>query len=826
MSLCLPLTLPPLALFVCFPPSPDDTMAAGDDEPMPDASVAKPRRRFAPQLVEESVRSSNNMDERRRAAQESSEQTPSHDEPMPDAPTAKPRRRFAPQLVEETTKSSNKNTNRGETQPVRTTRDASVQVDDTDMVDAPPAQEKPPRRRFAPVPIETTFDSYRVNKNPHGPTAELTPDPSPTSSQTPSRVPSVDEKQPAVQKPKRRFAPQLIETSRRARKAGQDGPATKHTDKTDITPGTKHIYLAKTKIRAAAPSRNSTASSVPGAEDDLPSRFVPPRRQGSMKPHPNTRRSTPRSSFHPDLDTIASSESEPSSSSDTEDETPKSISVSTTVSVDAPAQAEPEGDSWESRHVELRQRRESCDEDVSGYLLAVAASEARRQREIEQAMSAFPNGVPVEGVEHFFVRESSEDDHYDPEEPPRHGVSRLIRRKSTDIGWAVKEMRQYAENNKQQTQTKQQTQPKQRTAGSLMSTDDEFEHIEDIAPPPEDPLWTTAARPGTSSSKVSESPRVGAPVGSRQPEVPGFRSGPFGNPFATFNQIPQDKDDRELRRMRNAASPPMLGSDLTFRTCPSPKLTRLEPDHPWPIHGDRAEEQNRDQSEETGLWRGYCIAQGSEEMVPSILQAPQLMATPGEPLSPSDPFAAAFTSSMALSETDSPQSLATPAKRHSKNGGIQLLPGLDERLKKAKLRKELEIRIHTEFNDAFITQVYNYLSLGYPAMAWVFDDELSKITGVSVEELRRNDDNKIEKGFMLEMELMVGLGGDGSDDNGSGADEMVTPEEDERRSAKKMPPRWVALKKYIFEWARQHPDLESNGITGWGVRARRGSWAI
>lgn len=805
-------------------------MAAGDDEPMPDASVAKPRRRFAPQLVEESVRSSNDMGERRRAAQESSE-PPSHDEPMPDAPTAKPRRRFAPQLVEETAKSSNRDTNRGEAQAVRTTRDASVQVDDADMVDAPPAQEPPPRRRFAPVPIETTFDSYRVNKNPHGPTAELTPDPSPTSSQTPSRLSSIDEKLPAVQKPKRRFAPQLIETSRRARKAGQDGPATKHTDKTDITPGTKHIYLAKTKVRAGGPSRNSTASTAPtapGAEDDLPSRFVPPRRQGSMKPHPNTRRSTPRSSFHPDLDTIASSESgSDHSSSEAEDETPKTISVSTTVSVDTPAQAEPKGDSWESRHVELRERRESCDEDVSGYLLAVAASEAHRQREIEQALSAFPNGVPVEGVEHFFVRESSEDDHYDPEEPPRHGVSKLIRRKSTDIGWAVKEMRQHAEKNKQQAQARQQTQPKQRTVGSLMSTDDEFEHIEDIAPPPEDPLWTTAAsRAETSSSKVTSSPRAGAPIGSRQPELPGFRSGPFGNPFATFNQIPQDKDDRELRRMRNAASPPMLGSDLTFRTCPSPKLTRLEPDHPWPTHGDRAEEQNRDHSEETGLWRGYCIARGSEEMVPSVLQAPHLMATPGEPLSPSDPFAAAFTSSMALSETESPNSLATPAKRHSKNGGIQLLPGLDDRLKKAKSRKELEIRIRNEFNDAFITQVYNYLSLGYPAMAWVFDDELSKITGMSVAELRRNDDKKIEKGFMLEIELMVSNGGD-DHSTASTADEMVTPEEDEQRSAKQMPPRWVALKKYILEWARQHPDLESNEPTmAWGVRARRGSWAI
>jgi len=39
--------------------------------------------------------------------------------------------------------------------------------------------------------------------------------------------------------------------------------------------------------------------------------------------------------------------------------------------------------------------------------------------------------------------------------------------------------------------------------------------------------------------------------------------------------------------------------------------------------------------------------------------------------------------------------------------------------------------------------------------------------------------------------------------------------------------RWKALRIYILEWGRQHPSM-SNGAAppAWGVRARRGSWAI
>lgn len=785
------------------------------------------------------------------------------DEPMPDAAAsaAKPRRRFAPQLVEETVKSSRDKPRQPapETKksPVRETRDASVQVDDIEMAGTSAAAH--PRRRFAPVPIETTFDSYRVNnKNPHGPTAELTPDPSPTESLPPvpalPSAPVIETKRTSDHKPKRRFAPQLIETSRRARRAGQEGPATKPTDKTDITPGTNHIYAPKAKRKSVTAPRSVSAGSAAEASEDSASRVIPPRRQQSMKPHPNTRRGT--RSYHPDLDTILSSESDKSGDSeeDEEDEEeeeeqkqqqqpqqqqqskqeaqPKEAEETKmpALSLGSPAREPSDGQTWASRNTDAKNRRESCDEEFSGYLLAVAAREAFRQRELEQAMSAFPNGLQAEGVEHFFVRDSSDDDViYDEEEeePLRHGTSQLIHRKETDPIWAIKEMRQHAEELESF-----------RVGKGQMTIDEDDESVDpmETSTPPEDPLWTTTVQrpesrdqPPTVSSKSpfaaakssprpAGSPHIAAAASPRaQPEAPGFKA--FASPFSAFSNLPfgNQKEDRELRRMRKAASPPMLGTDLKFRTCPSPKATRMEPDHPWPTHEEHShiEDNQRDVSGATGLWRGYCVAKTNEEMRPSAFQPPNLLATPSEPWSAADPFAAAFSASMGHG-SESP--LSSPTKRDPPKG-LHLLHGLDERLKKEKVRRE---RLLAEFDDAFVTQVYNYLSLGYPATARAYDDELSKISHISISDLRRDDNKKIGKGFMLEMELKVKGDSSGSE---SSSDEFRTPEEDEKLPPK--PPRWSALKLYIREWARQHPDLgDDENSLAWGVRARRGSWAI
>ncbi|KAI1341702.1 hypothetical protein F5Y15DRAFT_375020 [Xylariaceae sp. FL0016] len=837
-------------------------MPGGDDEPMGDAPptastpapAPKPKRRFAPQLVEETVRSSGDKKEQEDATRNSD----SASSKLPAEPT--------PPM--------------SKTNSVRATRDVSVQVNDVEMQDAP-AQQPKPIRRFAPVPIETTFDSYRVNnnvKNPHGPTAELTPDPSPTSPQSPAQNPlqqpldsqkvspspssltsststppppasssataskqtqqNADQSKP---KPKRRFTPQLIETTRRARKDGQEGPATKPIDKTDITPGTNHIYVPKPK-RKPAPSRAASAGHE--VEDAGSPRFLAPRRQGSMKPHPNTRRATRQSSFHPDLDTILSSESGNSSEEGEEDTAP----APPIINLGAPAlpdHGKEVGDSWASRNYELRNRRESCDEEFSGYLLAVAAREAFRQRELEQALSAFPNGVRPEGVEHFFVRDNSEDDAQaedlivDDGEQLRHGPSQLLRRKSTDLGWGMKEMRAHAEKlaqSRNQTSRMGDAEPEMAPLSADRRLDSHDVVMTDARSPflkAQSPSLRARMTPSPVQHKGFAPPPAPPPTAAG-----GGRVNPFSMPFANHYQPPADAEDRELRRMRQAAAPPMLGGDIKFRTCPSPQHTRMEPTQRYAVsQSDRPEEKQRDHSGEGGLWRGYCSSKNEQEQATPGFQAPPLLHTPGD-TSPNDPFSAAFSSHVSGTTTGtwtgtgngSQSPPASPTK------GIQMLPGLDERLRKAQARKEREEALAAEFDDAFVTQVYNYISLGYPAMARAFDDELAKISGISVQELRKDDNLKVDKGFMLRMEMRLTDGGSASASSSAGAsgDEeekgrFVSPEADERIHHRHKPPRWKALKLYIREWARQHPSL--NGGDGashlaWGVRARRGSWAI
>ncbi|XXG97921.1 Chitinase 2 [Hypoxylon texense] len=812
-------------------------MASGDDDALASTSASAPA-----------------------SASASVSATPVPDKPQPapapaPAPAAKPRRRFAPQLVEESVKSSSSSK---EQQPShkrlaltppdstanstrRPTRDVSVQVDDTEMPDAPPPPPPKPMRRFAPVPIETTFDSYRVSnrRNPIGPTAELTPDPSPTTPHPPSFLDDGKQRQrgkseDSPKKPRRKFAPQLIETTRRSKKADQPGPATKPVDKTDITPGTNHIYAPKPKRKAAT---RPTIAGPPNASGESDG-FLTPRRQQSMKPHPNTRRGT-RQSYTPDLDTIMSSESEKSSEENDDTEEAPALNIGAPALLGGNTeQGDDDGASWTSRQYNSRDRRESCDEEFSGYLLAVAAREAHRQRELEAAMAAFPNGVRPEGVEHFLVRDNSEDD--DPlGEQLRHGTSQLLRRKESDPSWAVKEMRAHAEKLAEEKQDK-------------MSIDEDLDHM-DIAPPPEDPLWTTSAfrtsvdetmRDAPSPLLTASSPALLARVDSH-PRAPsprvaqetGLRATPFGIPFGFRNIEPEDP---QMRRMRLAASPPMLGNNLKFRMCPSPKQTRMEPSQRYCV-GEKPEDQKRDVTENTGLWRGYCSAK-ARDAEEAARPGPNLLMTPQEQTFPHDPFSAAFTASMSISGvisgTQSPGA-TSPTRGNSQQKGLHMLSGLsglDERLKKEMARKELEERIAAEFDDAFVTQVYNYISLGYPATARAFDEELSKISGIDLEELRKDDHMKVDKGFMLHMEMSIHKGNSMTDkgtpmtDSDSGEETRFrSPEEAERRGRRKpKPPRWIALKLYIREWARQHPSLNDagHGEMAWGVRARRGSWAI
>ncbi|KAF9878139.1 hypothetical protein CkaCkLH20_04177 [Colletotrichum karsti] len=646
------------------------------------------------------------------------------------------------------------------------------------------AQSTEPRRRFAPVPIETTFESVRKGSQQQqgqqqgqqsGPAPEPTPEhtprtPSPNPFEQQLRQPP--KHQDSRQLPKRRFAPQLIETSRRTRRVGDAGPATRPTDKTDITPYTNHIYLQRNKSRRK----------------------------------------------------IADGTSSPASQT---------------------VQRQPKG-----------ARRESEDENAGTYMLEWAAMEAERQMQ-EAALAAFPNSRPREGgAAHFYFRESSGDE--SPPESispgpagpskPRARHANVPRRKSSDLGYWHKHMQEHAE---KLAVERGEHAPVFDEEDDDTQDDSAIDKMELDSPP--DPLWLTTTRNHTvdagSQGPIGENlmpliapapvaakdaPQtalpapepVSKPIGeASMPYVPpssaskpanvpvakpaqvvpetGFRNaggGGFGRPFGNFG-LPAETS--EFRKMRKAASPPMLGKDLVFRKCPSPKQTKLEPDHPF-SELPTAEERNRDTTGEAGLWRGYCFrnSESDQAIVPASLQGPRMLHTPLPPSTPGDPFAAAFGKS---SLTDEPVTSATltpsTAEHRVRSGefkGLHMLHGLEERLKR---EKALEDKIASEFDDTFITQVYNYLSLGYPAMARAFDEELSKISHMSIEDLEADDAKQMASGHLMD------------------------PAEAEMAEENRCP-RWKALKAYIFEWARQHPDLDSLDSLAWGVRERRGSWAI
>jgi hypothetical protein len=443
-----------------------------------------------------------------------------------------------------------------------------------------------------------------------------------------------------------------------------------------------------------------------------------------MRPHNNTRRSTRQNSFHPQLEAIFSEESSPTDNEDSlKDSTP-----SLTGSL---------GSSEDSVRIQMARTRESCDDRFSGYLLALAAKAAEKQLQ-EQALAAFPNESLHEVVEHFYDREV---DAVSDEETVE-GIGMLlddpempiaIRRKSTEIGWAAKEMQQHQEklNRLREEDTNKKI--------AAEATEPTFQ----------DPFWTN-----------------------------GMTSKPF---VSKATQI-------EVEALRSATSPPMLGSDLTFRMCPSPKATKFESDQPIDVQPNRHPDGG-------GLWGGYCVAEESGEYLSPSIQGPTLIQTPHTERE--DPFSSAFSDELSANG-------AKPSKRGG--SGIRMLAGIDETLKAEVAKSKAQEALLAEFDDSFVTQVYNYLALGYPTLARPYDPELSRISGIPEEELRVNDSMTDAKGY-------IGIGRPEQANGGDRAGYCA---------------RWKALRVYIFEWALQHPSM-SHGVTSpsaWGVRARRGSWAI
>jgi hypothetical protein len=402
--------------------------------------------------------------------------------------------------------------------------------------------------------------------------------------------------------------------------------------------------------------------------------------------------------------------------------------------------------------------RESCDERFSDYLLSLAARPTEKQLQ-EQALAAFPNEQVYNPVSHFAIDKEdddieNEDQSIDPTYPSfQHDDSYSFRRESiADLPYELERMRRY----------KEDAEVRASSGGSSTGETLRASHCSN-------PMARHSA------AKVNHVTNTTLLIGGWQADV-------------------------ELGPMRQAASPPMLGGDIVFPFSLSPQGTRCETGllSPSPSCSEFADnKQNSNlwlgnpqiETENTcGLWRGLCQkAYMIEEHGPRLRSG---IVTPSPEV-----------------DGDSYLTLRVPETPHS---AYQLLPTPPEdpvSLERMDSILEVEQTIAEEFHDDFVTQVYNYLSLGYPSLAWPYDQELSKISGIPVSELRSDDLRTDAKGYV-------------------GAPEGIGVSQDGVTTGQCS--RWLALRLYIREWARQQPGMARSDKTleTWGLRERRGSWAI
>lgn len=639
--------------------------------------------------------------------------------------------------------------------------------------DKAPAEqpERPKPRRFAPQPIETTTSSSKSRRR-------FAPEPVETTKRS-----------------NRRFAPEPIETTTRSsrQKFAKDWEEqTSPTGKFKANP-MEAVGISNGQFKGALkpptkkfrPQLIETAQRHRKAGDDMPTLLPSDKTEATpdsaisarkarilgIPPTPPTntptfditqnplfleiqrnaspcrRRSYFSCSQHsfrvPDLDPIESSESEASA--------PPS-----------PTESPPYTSDHSFMYKEATRRRESVDDSSAGYLLELAAKAAEKQLR-EQALAAFPNSDFHEPVAHYVDHdtEGSEPSVTEAKQQQQQRESSF-----TQVNWDLVAMREYRE---KQITDKEKQKPK--------------EYIK-----------------------------------------PAFS--PFGNPAgfldaATAKKFANERKDPELERQRKEARPPMLGQDIKFPRCESPEPSRFDPtqgcdavrtamcylseqskaasekgESLWCGKGNGRQTSttpslwsnaNSRASSTTGLWGGFCVNGGDKSP-----RGPTGLLTPhNEKPNPMSPCPTPSTSLLP------PTPPASSSGITFENTGFS---GIDEKL-------AVEQSIEEEFGDNFVTQVYNYLSLGYPSMARPFDEELSKISHIPISELRQDDHLASSRGY-------IRLGKDGNLKDTEITEETCM--------------RWRALRIYIQEWARQHPNMSEDEfmVGGRGTAVRKGSWAL
>ncbi|KAK3722181.1 hypothetical protein LTR37_002614 [Vermiconidia calcicola] len=771
-----------------FAPTPiEQTAKSSRQTETPKDDNEKPRR-FKPEPVEETVRSSkdtsqqqkNGVEEKpkpRRFAPEPVEQTAKSSKDVTrqaEQDKQKPQpRRFAPQVVEETHKSSK---DVAEQEKPKPRRFAPQVVEETQKTSKDkPEQAKRAHVKFQPEPVSVTYGSNRKAK--HG-----------TESQSTSEAgDDTEKKQP------RKFTPILLDTATRSRKAGDGYPTLSQADRTEYAYHlhSKEHWKRVTGEPAAKPEPTDDDVDMEDADDVDASanayRSMQMRKtcalDGSSRTRPSVFAPARQHSFRmPELDTIESSESERDSSTSSLPPSPRTAGSPITAS-DTPTDY--------FRHA--TRIRESIDENFTHYLLDIERKKARERLE-EQALAAYPNiDFGYEAPNHYLNNDDDdevmeiedrpvtwdgfEDDDEDLFEMPRR---EWHRESTTKVPWEQLEMQRYAEEMQQERNASKTT-----------------------------AKATTAKQPDQTQN---------------------------ASPWGGFARVKDPiEDNPELKSMRDRARPPMLGGDLVFPRCPSPEPARFDVTQGaaalrnqmsnlaqaaenervgttgdgglWkvgPAQNNRvstlkSQASPPKKSPAKGLWGGFCVDDGEKKQSAGLTppSGPTGIMTP-KAESP-NPFDLAFTE-------DRPIGLQTPQMKAQNTKEVDLRT-LDAVL---ITESDFEGMMDREYPDSFITQVYNYLSLGYPSLARPFDEELSKISLIPIAELRQDDKTAkaTPRGY-------IRLGSDFEGGGGQGVSEESCV-------------RWQALKRYVREWARQEKNMvKSDGPGGnWGTGARRGSWAI
>ena len=772
------------------------------------------KRRFAPIPVETTVKSSKSKKEEettasghaapRRFAVEPIEQsekkggnTPRTATPDTPPPTPKAARKFAVEPVEqserrggkvnETSSTASKPTRKFAVQPVETsTKTSKEQKEDSNS--SSDASKKP--RKFAIQPVETSSSSNRAKERGEAPKksgrkfaiepvetstrtskgtdsdkpkARFAPQPVETqvrhhSPRVPARRDSELDETPAdlpkgvlINRPKRSFAPQLIDTSARSRRTSDEKSPVPHHYRTDVTPG--HMVTA------------TGEALFPGLQESKRAPLPHERRKERLgTSHGNVRS---HSFLCPDLETIESSESavsapgrpQRSTSPSTNNDSP----LPTSTNLDHPKPAM-DGTTGQS-------------DSFSKYMLGL---EVKRAEQIlqEQALAAFPNSDFHEPVEHYVDEDDDiiiddrpatwegHDDDDDEEDEAKQ--PQTFRQNTSKVDWDLVEMKKHQE-------ALEQSREQARVAALKKKSEQGSS-----------PWWKPAA--------VRD-------FGLQQP-------------------------DSEMSQMLNRARPPMLGSDLKFPRSSSPEPARFDITQGSHVLRsqmcyltEQADSKNNESktaglwggsaspakapSGEKGLWAGLCSAGSALHSDDDDGAMPSGLVTPAV-LEPANPFDETLPRRVTGAQLRPP----TPpySRRKLQQQGV-VVPKIDQVL---NTDQELDELMAREYPDSFITQVFNYLSLGYPSLARSFDEELSKITMITISELRQDDEvaKTMPKGYIRIGEDFVGR-------------EDGTNQELEDGGCV----RWRALKKYIREWARQEKGMVRVQAAPWGAAARKGSWA-